>query len=101
MSLRIPSEPRRKLTDNGKYFPSGEMTTSTYNGIVWYEGVKTINTGIGTYVINHDFQTYQPSGCWDATFEWTLSSEVTGDATTTNEMDSLEGSVLSSVQFLK
>jgi hypothetical protein len=88
-------------TDNGKYFPSGEMTTSTYNGIVWYEGVKTINTGIGTYVINHDFQTYQPSGCWDATFEWTLSSEVTGDATTTNEMDSLEGSVLSSVQFLK
>lgn len=89
-------------TDNGKYFSSGTMTTSTYNGVVWYEGIgNPSNAGNDMYVIDHLFQTYQPSGCFDATFEWALNSEITGDATTTNEMDSLEGSVLSSVQFLK
>ena len=97
--------------DNGKYYPSGEMTTSTYNGIVWYEGIKNpAETVVGQYVIDHNFATYQPSGCWDASFEWAVDSGAVGTTTDNGAtvqplgdsvMNTFEESVLSSVRFLK
>ena len=97
--------------DNGKYYPSGEMTTSTYNGIVWYEGIKNpAETVVGQYVIDHNFATYQSSGCWDASFEWAVDSGAVGSTTDNSTtvqplsdsvINAFEGSVLSSVQFLK